>query len=213
MAYKNRLTLDTSVIKNKDLLNSLFDKEFREYRIILTTLIIREIAKEAKEDDDDGYIARNFLKMAIHMEKEIGLVDLDEYEDKFACVDEAIIQYCKETGVSLITSDVYMYLIAQAKGVKDVLIYKENINDVLPDIYIDSSGKARIVCGFDNGKYIEVYTPLKERISFGNFSLSPQCNIFSVSKIPNGFKLIHYKMNDRETVEVVQKYTFILDVD
>ncbi len=235
MVSNKRLTIDTSVIKNKSILTRLFGKEFSEYRIILTTLVIRAIAKVAKEGDIDRYIERSFLKNAITMGKEIGLVDLDDYEDKFSCIDEAIIQYCKETNVCLMTTDVYMYLLAKAKGVEDVLIYKENkkkeiqkvkqevhsnsneiveiarIEEVLPEIYTDCLGKMRIVCGFDNVRYIEVCTPLKKRTNFGSLSLLPKDNIFVVYKTQNYFNLIHYRLNNFETVEVIQKFTFILE--
>ena len=122
-----RFVLDASVtsVKNVRALLRKFCEEayLSEFKIVLTSVTIRELQMLQKRSDSDGQDARFILNHAIDHGNMYQLVQISEDESS---PDNCIIKYCVEhkDDVVLLTSDKEMALNAKMKQVQ-VLFFKQ----------------------------------------------------------------------------------------
>lgn len=106
------------------------DSDLEEFKILLTSVTIRELQMLQKTKDSDGYDARYILNHAIDHGESYRLVQISEDE---RTPDDCIVKYCTEykKSVILLTSDKEMALNAKMKDVP-VLFFKQQENKNQP---------------------------------------------------------------------------------
>lgn len=116
----------TSVKNIRAVLKKLCEEEdLEEFKILLTSVTIRELQMLQKVKDSDGYDARFILNHAIENGEHYLLVQIPENEET---ADNCIVKYCtKHRNVVLLTSDKEMALNAKMQGV-NVLFFKQSEN-------------------------------------------------------------------------------------
>lgn len=109
--------IDASITGINNLIEMLYEIYDSQYKIILTSITVRELEKLQKRNNLDGKSARKILAMAAENTDNFKVVLIDE---RFDSNDDSIIKYCADNKeqVVLLTSDKSMAIKARMYSVQ-----------------------------------------------------------------------------------------------